>query len=66
MRKAVQIRPQEGHGRRPVTLRVRVAVTAPASAQITLADVLLQAGSISTGWVPHTTEMPWTAGVVGG
>jgi hypothetical protein len=66
MRKAVHIAPQAAGGRRPLTIRVRLTVTAPSPAGVTVADVLLQAGGTASGWVPHVTEMPWTAGVVGG
>lgn len=64
MRKATQFRP-ESQGR-PVTIRVRLQATTPAGARLVVADVLLQAGSTATGWVPNVTEMPWTTGVVGG
>lgn len=65
MRKAVQVRPQTATAR-PVTIRLRLAVSAPAGAAVVVSDVLLQAGGTATGWVPHVTELPWTAGVVGG
>ena len=65
MRKAAHIRPGDP-SRRPLTIRVRVQATTPAGASLIVGDVLLQAGSIASGWVPHVTEMPWTAGVVGG
>lgn len=63
MRQYVQIRP--GESKRIVKVRLRVRVTNPAGT-VTVADVLLQAGGTATGWVPHVTEMPWTAGLVGG
>lgn len=66
MRKAVHVRPGDP-SRRPLTIRIRLSVAAPAaSARLVVGDVLLQAGGIASGWVPHVTEMPWTAGVVGG
>jgi len=65
--KAVHLRPEEAASKRIVTLRLRVQVTNPDGPGTTsLADVLVQAGGIASGWVPHVTEMPWTAGVVGG
>lgn len=67
MLKAVHVRPtQTTSGRRPLTIRIRLSAAAPPPAGITVADVLLQAGGTATGWVPHVTEMPWIAGVVGG
>lgn len=64
MQKAVQIRrTQDG---RPLTIRIRVAATPGAGRAIVVADVLLQAGGVASGWVPHVTEMPWMAGVLGG
>lgn len=40
---------------------VEVTVTAPPDTKVT--DLLLQAGTTATGWVPNVTEMPWTSGV---
>ncbi len=57
-----------GEQKRILTIRVRIQVAIPTGhpeAAVDVADLLLQAGSIATGWVPHVTEMPWTAGVVG-
>lgn len=65
MRKAVHISPR-GSAARPVTVRVRLSVAAPAGASVTVADVMLQAGGTASGWVAHVTELPWIAGVVGG
>ena len=65
MREAVHIRPGQGSGRRPLTIRVRLSVAAPLGAAVQVADVLLQAGSTASGWVPHVSELPWTVGVVG-
>jgi hypothetical protein len=66
-RRIAQIRPQDSYGKAALTLRVRLTVKdLPDGAQVKVADLLLQAGSTATGWVPHVTEMPWTAGIVGG
>lgn len=64
MRRSAQIRPAER--KRIVKLRLRVQVTNPDGGTVTISDVLLQAGGTATGWVAHVTEMPWTAGIVGG
>ena len=58
---AVAITPQGGQ---PVlTIRLRIQVKAPVGGTVQIADVLLQAGTIATGWVPQVTEMPWISGV---
>ncbi|QDK02412.1 hypothetical protein SEA_NUCCI_19 [Microbacterium phage Nucci] len=45
------------------TLTIKVSVqTTDADVEVT--DLILQAGTVGTGWVPNVTEMPWTAGVV--
>ena len=61
--KVVQIRRQGAS--RPLTIKVRLIVD-PRAGTTRLTDVLLQAGGTASGWVPHVTEMPWGAGVVGG
>ena len=66
MLKAVALRKQ-GSTARPLKVRVRLVATLPTTAgSVTISDVLLQPGAIATGWVPHVTEMPWMAGVIGG
>ncbi|UVG34587.1 hypothetical protein SEA_CHEETO1_21 [Microbacterium phage Cheeto1] len=45
------------------TLTIQVKVTSPGG-DVKITDLILQAGSTGTGWVPNVTEMPWTAGVV--
>ncbi|AVJ49767.1 hypothetical protein PBI_LUCKY3_20 [Microbacterium phage Lucky3] len=45
------------------TLTIKVKVTT-ADGDVKVTDLILQAGSTGTGWVPNVTEMPWTAGVV--
>ena len=59
------IRPQ---GSEPVlSIKVRVTSTdAPEGAEVTITDLMLQAGGTVTGWTPHVAELPWTAGIVGG
>jgi len=60
-----EVRPQEGWGKKILTMRLRVSVDGiPVEATVQVTDVLLQAGTTVTGWVPHVTEMPWTAGIV--
>ncbi|QFP95348.1 hypothetical protein SEA_YUUY_19 [Microbacterium phage YuuY] len=45
------------------TLTIKVAVKTT-DADVKVTDLILQAGTVGTGWVPNVTEMPWTAGVV--
>lgn len=45
------------------TLTIKVSVTTE-DAGVEVTDLILQAGTVGTGWVPNVTEMPWTAGVV--
>lgn len=45
------------------TLTIKVKVTTP-DGDVRVTDLILQAGTTGTGWVPNVTEMPWTAGVV--
>lgn len=44
------------------TLAIKVAVSTTDS-EVEVTDLILQAGSVGTGWLPNVTEMPWTAGV---
>lgn len=46
---------------------IKLRVTArglPADARVDITDLMLQPGSSSSGWLPHTTELPWSAGIV--
>jgi hypothetical protein len=53
--------------KRILTVKARFVVSGiPPGARVVLADLLWQAGSTKTLWVPHVTEMPWAAGVSGG
>jgi hypothetical protein len=59
-----QVRPQTPWDAKVLTVKVRVASGHPsAEGAVTVTDVLFQAGGTVTGWVPHVTEMPWTAGI---
>lgn len=45
---------------------IKLRVTArglPADARVDITDLMLQPGSSSSGWLPHTTELPWSAGM---
>lgn len=37
-----------------------------AATSVTVTDVMLQPGGAVSGWLPHVTELPWTAGIIGG
>lgn len=51
---------------RPARIRLRVKVrNLPADASVSISDLMLQPGGAVSGWLPHTTEMPWVAGISG-
>ncbi len=48
----------KGYGRlRSITVRL---VVTDCSGEVYFTDVMLQAGSIATGWVGHVCEIKWT------
>lgn len=52
---------------RAAKIRLRVAVRdLPAGATAEVTDLMLQPGGAVSGWLPHVTELPWSAGIVGG
>jgi hypothetical protein len=53
---AQAVSPQNGHVGK---IRVRVCVT-DCTGTIHITDMLLQGGSIATGWVGHVSEIKWT------
>jgi hypothetical protein len=65
-RQAVQLQPQTPTGAQVLTIRLRIQATTTTTGTTGIYDVLLQAGSTATGWVPHVTEIPWTAGITAG
>ena len=49
---------------RAAKVRLRVGVSAlPPGASVRVTDLMLQPGGASSGWLPHTTELPWAAGI---
>ncbi|KUM29367.1 hypothetical protein AQ436_06665 [Arthrobacter sp. EpRS66] len=51
---------------RAATVKLRVAArNLPPGASVTVTDVMLQPGGAASGWIPHTTELPWAAGMTG-
>lgn len=49
---------------RAALIKLRVMVKGlPGDARVDIADLMLQPGSSSSGWLPHVTEMPWSAGI---
>ncbi|MBO0596596.1 hypothetical protein I2485_06865 [Nesterenkonia sp. E16_7] len=45
-------------------IRVRVQVEdLPDEATVEVTDLMFQPGGGSSGWLPHVTELPWSAGV---
>lgn len=51
-------------GKRLAMIRIRITVKGiPTEATVAVTDVLFQPGGSSSGWLPHVTELPWSAGV---
>ncbi|WP_346921688.1 hypothetical protein [Glutamicibacter creatinolyticus] len=49
---------------RPAKIRLRVKVRGlPAGVSVDVTDLMLQPGAAVSGWLPHTTELPWSAGM---
>lgn len=49
---------------RVARIRLRVRVRAlPSGASVQVSDLMLQPGGTLSGWLPHTTELPWVAGI---
>lgn len=48
--------------KRVARVTLRVEISDPAAA-VDVTDVMLQPGGAASGWLPHVTEMPWSAGV---
>jgi hypothetical protein len=53
---AQAVTPQNGHVKK---MRIRVCVT-DCTGTLYITDMLLQGGSIATGWVGHVSEIQWT------
>ncbi|UGS26317.1 hypothetical protein K8F61_17075 [Microbacterium resistens] len=47
---------------RVARMTLRIEVEAP-SGGADVTDVMLQPGGNASGWLPHVTELPWSAGV---
>lgn len=51
-------------GGRIATIKVRLKVRSlPSKASVKVTDVQVQPGGGVTGWQPHVTELPWSAGI---
>ena len=50
-------------GRKVARMTLRIEVE---NGDVTVSDLMLQPGRNSSGWLPHVTELPWAAGIVGG
>ncbi len=48
--------------KRVARITLRIEVTDPAAA-VDVTDVMLQPGGSASGWLPHVSELPWSAGV---
>lgn len=49
---------QKGYGRLK-SITIRVCVT-DCTGEVYITDMLLQGGSIATGWIGHVSELQWT------
>lgn len=47
--------------KRVAKLTLRLEIKDPVGVKVT--DVQLQPGAAASGWLPHVTELPWSAGV---
>ncbi|MNW35791.1 hypothetical protein D3C74_127930 [compost metagenome] len=51
--------------KKPALIKLRATVKGlPSGAEVDVTDLMLQPGGAVSGWLPHTTELPWSAGVV--
>lgn len=51
--------------KKPALIKLRTTVNGlPSGARVDITDLMLQPGAAVSGWLPHTTELPWSAGVV--
>lgn len=49
---------------RPAKIKIRITSKgAPEGAEVVVTDLMLQPGGSVSGWLPHVTELPWSAGV---
>ena len=48
---------------RPAKIKVRVTNRGTAGADVSVTDMMLQPGGAVSGWLPHVTELPWSAGI---
>ena len=49
---------------RVATIKLRLMVRGlPTDVTVTVTDLMLQPGGSQSGWQPHITELPWSAGV---
>lgn len=50
--------------KRPAKITIRIIVDGlPSGAEVVLTDAMFQPGAAVSGWIPHVTELPWSAGV---
>lgn len=48
--------------KRVARLKLRIEVENPGDG-LDVTDIMLQPGSGVSGWLPHVTELPWSAGI---
>lgn len=49
----------------PNLIKLRVTSKGlPTGATVEVTDLMLQPGGVVSGWLPHVTELPWSAGIV--
>lgn len=50
--------------KRPTKITIRLTVrNLPTGAEVRVTDAMFQPGGVVTGWMPHATELQWSAGV---
>lgn len=51
--------------KRPAKIKLRVtSKSLPTGASVTVTDLMLQPDQVVSGWLPHVTELPWSAGII--
>ena len=50
--------------KRIAKIKIRIMVNGiPTNAEVYLTDIMFQPGGSVSGWMPHVTELPWSAGL---
>ena len=50
--------------KRIAKIKIRIMVNGiPRDAEVRITDIMFQPGGSVSGWLPHVTELPWSAGI---